>query len=95
MKSKSGKEIIINDISYFHPFVNEKYEGFILGWDSNIGFGELTISKSHDNSGKDYHKIEFKDGDWEIQTECMSDNNDKEFIKLVLDKFIEKLNVIE
>ena len=25
-----AKEIIINDISYFHPFVNEKYEGFIL-----------------------------------------------------------------
>lgn len=94
MKSKSGKEIIINDITYFHPFVNEKYDGFILGWNSNIGFGELTISKSHIDNER-YEEIEFKDGDWEVQTECMSNNDDKEFIKLVLDKFIEKLNVIE
>lgn len=94
MKSKSGKEIIINDINYFHPFVNEKYEGFILGWSSNIGFGELTISKSYVDNEK-YEEIEFKAGDWEVQTECMSNNNDKEFIRLVLNKFVEKLNVIE
>ena len=94
MTSKSGKEIIINDITYFHPFINEKYDGFILGWNSNIGFGELTISKSHTDNER-YEEIEFKDGDWEVQTECMSDNDNKEFIKLVLDKFIEKLNVIE
>lgn len=97
MKSKSGKEIIINDITYFHPFVNEKYDGFILGWSSNIGFGELTISKAHiDNERfENIEEIKFKDGDWEAQTECMSDNDNKEFIKLVLNKFIEKLNVIE
>lgn len=94
MKSRSGEEIIINDITQFIPFVNEKYEGFKLCWESNIGFGELTISKMH-NSNETKQEIEYKDGDWEVQTECMSDNSDKEFIHLVLNKFIEKLNVIE
>lgn len=94
MISRSGKEIIITDINYFHPFVNDKYEGFILGWESNIGFGELTISKRHNENEKHY-ETKFKEGDWEVQTETMSDNNDKEFINLVLNKFIEKLNVIE
>jgi len=84
MKSRSGKEIIIDDISDFYCFNNEKYEGFKLSWDSNIGFGEMTFSKNkNEESG------------WDVQTECMSNNEDKEFIKLVLDKFIEKLNVIE
>lgn len=94
MISKSGKEIIITDISYFHPFVNDKYEGFILGWESNIGFGELTISKSH-NENEEYYETKFKEGDWEVQTEAMSSNENKEFINLVLSKFVEKLNVIE
>ena len=95
MVSKSGKEIIINDITYFHPFVNDKYDGFILGWSSNIGFGELTFSKAHINSAKEYYAIKYNDGDWNVQTEAMSDNNDKEFIQLVMNKFIEKLNVVE
>ena len=85
MKSKSGKEIVIKDIDKFSAFKNEKYEGFKLSWDSNIGFGEITFSKAAGS----------KDGLWEVQTECMSNNEDKKFIKLVLDKFIEKLNVIE
>ena len=83
MKSRSGEEIEIYDLFEFHCFNNEKYEGFKLNWDSNIGFGEMTFSKS---KGEEV---------WEVQTECMSDNEDKEFIKLVLDKFIQKLNVIE
>ena len=46
MKSRSGKEIIVDDIFDFHCFNNEKYEGFKLNWDSNIGFGEMTFSKT-------------------------------------------------
>lgn len=84
MKSRSGKEIEIYDVFDFYCFNNEKYEGFKLNWDSNIGFGEMTFSKNKND-----------ESNWEVQTECMSDNKDKEFIKLVLDKFIEKLNVIE
>lgn len=33
--------------------------------------------------------------DMKVETEAMSNNNDKRFIKLILDKFIEKLEVIE
>lgn len=86
MKSKSGKEIIINDVNLDYTFYNEdkdKEKGFCLSWNSNIGYGQMTFIHSKDND-----KID-------VETEAMSDNNDKEFIKLVLDKFIEKLNVIE
>lgn len=82
MNSRSGKEIIINDVEIDCCFKNEKYEGFRFNWDSNIGFGQMTFLKN-------------EDGTIDVETETMSDNNDKEFIKLVLDKFIEKLNVIE
>lgn len=85
MKSNNGKEIVIHSIDEFSGFKNEKYEGFRLAWDSNIGFGEMLFSK----------KVNDKDATWEVQTECMSDNNDKEFIRLVLDRFIEELDVIE
>lgn len=83
MKSRSGKEIVINDIYEFECFSNENYQGFKLGWDSTIGYGEMTFVK------------EVGSEDWKVETEAMSDNTDKEFIKLVLDKFIEKLDVIE
>lgn len=81
MKSRSGEEIVIDDVEIDSCFKNEKYEGFILNWDSNIGYGQMTFLKNEDAI--------------EVETECMSDNEDKEFIKLVLDKFIEKLKVIE
>lgn len=83
MQSRSGKEIEIYAITDFQGFYNEKYQGFKLRWDSNIGFGEMTFSRAQDSD------------EWEVQTECMSDNEDKEFIHLVLNKFIEQLNVIE
>lgn len=81
MQSRSGKEIIINDVQIGSCFKNEKYEGFRLEWDSNIGFGEMTFLKDGESI--------------KVETETMSDNKDKRFIKEVLDKFIEKLDVIE
>lgn len=85
MKSKSGKEIIIGSVDNFTCFNNDEYEGFKLDWDSTIGFGQMTFYKDKNNL----------EANWCVDTECMSDNNDKEFIKLVLDKFIESLNVTE
>ena len=76
MKSKSGKEIVINDVDLV-TYNN----AFKLTWDSNIGFGEMTFYKDEEGLN--------------VETECMSDQEDKEFIKLVLDKFIEKLIVVE
>lgn len=83
MKSKSGKEIVIDEVDLDYTFDNQDkgYKGFCLNWDSNIGFGQMTFIKRADKL--------------QVETECMSDNDDKEFIKLVLDKFIEKLEVIE
>lgn len=78
----TGKEIVINDVELDYVFHNEGVNnGFCLNWDSNIGFGQMTFI----SDGKTV----------KVETECMANNENKEFIKLVLDKFIEKLNVIE
>lgn len=74
-------KVSINNVELSNCFKNEKYEGFILSWDSNIGFGEMTFLK--------------QDNKTVVETECMSSNKDKEFIKLVLEKFIENLEVVE
>ena len=76
MISKSGEEIIINDVNLVTC-----NNAFVLQWDSNIGWGEMTFYKDKDGLN--------------VETECMSNNEDKRFIKLVLDKFIESLEVVE
>lgn len=56
-------------------------KNIIFQWAGNIGYGELTL---------------YKDGtNWKARTECMCDNNDKEFIKEVLYKWIENIEVVE
>ena len=52
----------------------------ILQWAGNIGYGELVIYKENDG--------------WKADTECMCSNNDKEFIKEVLNKWIESIEVV-
>lgn len=86
MVSKSGVEIVINDVDLDYVFDGRDGErGFCLNWDSNIGFGQMTFIAHNDNGCIKYF----------VETEAMSDNEDKEFIHLVLNKFIEQLNVIE
>lgn len=65
------------------PFVNEKYVGFVIKWDSDIGFGEYTIYKS---VGSDV---------WLADSEHMDSNEDKAFIKELMRIFIEKLCIGE
>ena len=50
----------------------------ILSWSGNIGFGEYTLY----TDGK---------GNWHGDSECMDRGEDKEFIRLLLDKFVERL----
>lgn len=50
-------------------------------WNSNIGWGELQITK--DGSDK-----------WVADTEAMCNNDDKHFIKQVFDKWLEDIEVI-
>ncbi len=69
----------------FEPFVNEKYMGVVIRWDSDIGFGEYTI----------YKPIDSEDDKWLAQSEHMDNNEDKDFIKELMKLFIEKLDIVE
>ena len=71
------------DAYEFETFVNEKYTGVVIRWDSDIGFGEYTIYKAN---GSD---------EWHADSEHMDNNEDKDFIKELMKLFIEKLNVAE
>lgn len=70
-------------IDDFTPFVNERCIGFIVRWSSDIGFGEYTLSKSDSAS------------EWCGDSECMDNNEDKEFITELMRLFIEKLVITE
>lgn len=63
------------------PFVNEKYAGFVIRWDSSIGFGEYTIYKK---VGSD---------EWFADSEHMDNNADKAFVTELMKVFIEKLTI--
>ena len=64
-----------------HPFVNEKFTGFVIRWDSDIGFGEYTIYK------------EVGSDEWHADSEHMDSNEDKDFLKELMKLFIEKIIV--
>jgi hypothetical protein len=63
------------------PFVNSKYVGFVIKWDSSIGFGEYTIYKK---VGAD---------EWFADSEHMDNNADKAFITELMKVFIDKLTI--
>lgn len=63
------------------PFVNSKYVGFVIRWDSSIGFGEYTIYKK---VGTD---------EWFADSEHMDNNADKAFITELMKVFIDKLTI--
>ena len=67
------------DAYEFEPFVNEKYTGVVIRWDSDIGFGEYTIYK------------EVGSDEWHGDSEHMDNNEDKAFLKELLKLFVEKL----
>lgn len=63
------------------PFVNEQYAGFVIKWDSTIGFGEYTIYKRTGTN------------EWFADSEHMDSNSDKEFVTELMRLFIDKLTV--
>ena len=81
MSRKFPVDNINLDAYEIEPFVNEKYTGFVIKWDSDIGFGEYTIYKA---IGSDK---------WCANSEHMDSNEDKAFVKELLALFIEKLNI--
>ena len=66
--------------------------GLIIRWASpEIGFGEYTI-----NTKVKRNEFGFADGDIEIEgdSEWMDCNEDKAFLKALLDKLLEKTNIV-
>lgn len=72
-------DLSVNDVYCFENF---KGEGrIILSWSANIGYGELTLYRDNE------------DDKWKADTECMCKGEDKEFIRMVLNKWIEGIEV--
>ena len=76
-----GKEVYVQ-VDDVEPFVNDKYIGFKILWSGNIGFGEYTIYK------------EANKNEWYADDECMEKSNeDRTFLKLLLDDFIKQVKI--
>lgn len=68
------------EIIGIHPFYHsDENNGFVIEWDSDIGFGQYIIYKTHDGFVAD--------------SEHMDSNEDKDFIKELMRLFIEDLKV--
>ena len=68
------------EIIGIHPFYHsEENNGFVIEWDSDIGFGQYIIYKTPDGFVAD--------------SEHMDSNEDKDFIKELMRLFIEDLKV--
>ena len=78
---KRPEKIVITGIEFWGEWERNQ-GGMRISWSSKEGFGELDIMK--DNNGK-----------LVTSTECMCNNEDKAFIKEVLESLIDKLEVIE
>jgi hypothetical protein len=79
MARRFAVDTINLDAYEFEPFVNEKFTGVVIRWDSDIGFGEYTIYK------------EIGSDEWHCDSEHMDNNEDKDFIKELLKLFVAKL----
>ena len=70
--------LTIDEVSCFE---NSRRNGVIISWSANIGLGELTL----------YQRNE--DDKWKADTEYMCINEDKEFIRMVLNKWVDEIEV--
>ena len=77
------KEIDLT-IDDFRPFVNDKFEGFVIEWSSNIGFGEYTV----------YRYLDSEEWEWFADSETMDYQNNKEFITELMRLFIKDIKVM-
>lgn len=69
----------INDVRIFkNEFIPNG--GMTIDWVCNMGFGELSWFIS-------------KDGKLHAETECMASNGDKEFIKAVMNRLVDLMEV--
>ena len=64
-------------------FENNRGNGVIISWSADIGFGELTLYRRNE------------DNEWRADTECMCKGEDTEFIRMVLNKWVDEMVVDE
>lgn len=70
------------EINHVGVFKNEFGEGFWFDWSSKIGFGEYSIYK------------DLETNEWKGASEYMDTNEDKAFLKELMNKFIDKINIV-
>ena len=77
---KQVEDLSIEGVSAFN---NEVAEGIVIEWCAKIGWGQCEIYRDKsDASGK-----------WNVDTESMSSNDDKTFLKMLLDKLADMVEV--
>ena len=81
MKKFNVNEINL-EIEEIIPFCNTEFSGVSFDWSSDIGFGEYVVYREH-NSDK-----------WVARSEYMDFNDDKDFLKKLLEKFVEMIEVV-
>lgn len=74
-------EITDLEITEINSYSNPSFDGVSMYWTSNIGFGECQFYKAKG------------DDTWHVDTESMCSNEDKTFLKMLLDKLAEIVEV--
>lgn len=77
--SKEEIKIVDMEVEAFRN--NNETDVIIISWQGNIGWGEYTLYKE---KGSDQ---------WKGDSECMDRNEDKNFLKMLLEKFAESVDV--
>lgn len=72
-------------IDRVHAFDNELYNGIRIEWSANIGCGQCDIFREKAD----------ETSTWKAHTESMSNNEDKTFLKMLLDKLADMVEVTE
>ena len=68
-------------ITSVEPFETHICNGVEIKWDANIGWGTYTIYK-------------YKDSDiWHGDSECMDKGEDKDFLRELLNKFVDQIKI--
>ena len=79
-----NREDVRVEVDELQPFVNDEYRGFKIMWSGNIGFGEYTIYQNVDDPNK-----------WKADSEYMDSQEDKWFLKKLLENLVEQLEITE
>ena len=98
---RTRREDVKVEIDGIVPFCNEKYAGIKLLWSGNIGFGEYEIYSTDSDKVCTIEQVpeeerepeDYMYTNWKGQSEYMDSNDDKWFIKLLMNSLIEKMVV--